>query len=108
MKMRILIALLFSILLASPALAMNELQGQPLSKVEEMGGAHGVIIEKLNDADTATMDAATNARPKPSTIYLLTLGSSVIIALVHEGVLIFSSDPVELERINKMLNRSGA
>lgn len=103
-----LIFLLFAVLFASPAVAMNELQGQPLSRVEEMGAAHGVIIEKLNDADTATMDAATNARPKPSTIYLLTLRSSAIIALVHNGVVIFSSDPVELERINKMLGRSGA
>ncbi len=100
-------ALLVAVLFASPAFAMNELQDQPLSKVEEMGKAHGVIIEKLNDADTATMDAATNARPKPSTVYLLTLRSSVIIALVHDGVVIFSSDPVELERINKMLGRTG-
>lgn len=103
-----LAALLAVVLFASPALAINELQGQPLSKVEEMGKVHGVIIEKLNDADTATMDAATNPRPRPSAIYLFTLGSSVIIALVHQEVVIFSSDPVELATINKMLNRSAA
>lgn len=101
-------ALLLAVLFASPAFAINELQGQPLSKVEEMGKVHGVIIEKLNDADTATMDSRTNPRPKPSMIYLFTLGSSVIIALVHQEAVIFSSDPVELETINKMLSRSGA
>lgn len=101
-----LIAVLF-VLFASPALASNELRGRPLSKIEEMGKPYGVVIEKLNDADTAAMDEATNERPKPSTIYLLTLGSSVIIALVHKGRVIYSSDPVELETVNKMLNRSG-
>lgn len=102
------IVVLLACLFASPALAMNELQGQSLSKVEEMGKPHGVIIEKLNEADTAAMDANTNTRPQPSTIYLLTLGSSVIIALVHDGMVIFSSDPVEVGKINKLLNRTSA
>lgn len=102
-----LAALLLAVLFVTPALAKNELQGQPLSKIEEMGKPHGVTIEKLNDADTAAMDEHTNERPKPSTIYIFTLGSSAIVALVHKGVVIFSSDPVELETINKMLNRSG-
>jgi hypothetical protein len=97
---------LFALLFASPALASNELQGQQFSKVEEMATKHGVNIEKLNDADTATMDAATNSRPKPSMIYLLTLNSSVIIVLVNDGDVIFSSDPVKLEIINKMLQRT--
>jgi len=103
-----LVAVLFALLFASPALAMNELQGQPLSKVEEMGRAHGVVVERLNAADTATLDAAMPERPQPSTIYLLSLRTKVIIALVHDGVVIFSSDPVELENVNKTLNRSGA
>lgn len=103
-----LAALLIAVLFASPALAMNELQGQPLSKVAEMGKAHGVIIEKLNAADTATMDAVTPPRPQPSEIYLLMLKTSVILALVHDGVVIFSSDPVEAEKVNKILGRSGA
>ena len=102
-----LAALLTALLFASPALAMNEFQGQPLSKVEELSKDHGVTIEKLSEADTAAMDARTNPRPQPSMIYLLTLGSSVIITLVHDGVVIFSSDPVEISKINKILNRSG-
>lgn len=106
--MRTIFALLVAVVLASPALATNELLGQPLSKVEEMAKAHGVLVEKLSEADTALMDAGTTRRPKPSDIYLLKLNSSVIIVLVHEGVLIFSSDPVPAEVINKMLNRSGA
>ena len=101
-------ALLFSILLASPALATNELAGQTLAKVEEMAKAHGVTIEKLNDADTATIDAVTPPRPKPSEIYLLWLNGSVILALVHDGVLTFSSDPAPEDKVNKILNRSGA
>jgi hypothetical protein len=106
--MRLIAIALLAWLAASPAHAVNELQGQPLSKIEEMGKLHGVIIERLNDADTAKIDAATNPRPKPSTIYLLTLGSSVMIALVHDGMVIFSSDPIDLATINKMLGRSGA
>lgn len=103
-----LIALLLVLLFTSPAYAMNELQGLPLSKLQDMTKAHGVVIEKLSDADTAMMDAATNPRPKPSMIYLLSLPTSVIIALVRDDVVIFSSDPIEAEKINKMLNRTGA
>ena len=102
-----IIALLF-VLLASPAYAVNELKGQPLSQVDEMAKKHGAAIEKLSDADAATMDAKTDPRPKPSTIYLLTLGHSVIIALVHEDAVIFSSNPIELETINRVLDRTGA
>ena len=102
-----LIAVLF-VLFVSPAYAANEFQGQPFSDVAEMGKKHGVVVEKLNAADTAAMDERVPNRPMPSTIYLLTLGHSVVIALVHDGVVIFSTDPVELEKINKVLNRSGA
>ncbi|MDE5451347.1 hypothetical protein GWE18_00455 [Bradyrhizobium sp. CSA112] len=105
--LRLAIALL-AMLAATPAYAVNELQGQPLSKIEEMGRSHGVIIEKLSAADTAMVDAASPGRPQPSTIYLLTLGSSAMLALVRDGVVIFSSDPVPLEEVNKVLKRSGA
>jgi hypothetical protein len=105
--MKILIAALF-VLFASPVLAANELQGQPLSQIHEMGKKRGVVIEKLNAADTEKADAAAPNRPKPSTIYLLTLNNSVIVALVHEETVIYSSDPVDLEIVNKVLGRSGA
>jgi len=97
---------MISFLFASPALAANEFQGQPFSEIVEMGEKHGVKVEKLNAADTATMDEAVPNRPKPSAIYLLTLGSSVIIALVQDGVVLFSTDPIELGKINKILSRS--
>ena len=106
--MRIIIALLVAVLFAYPALAANELQGHPFSEVVEMGEKHGVKVEKLSVADTATMDEAAPNRPKPSAIYLLTLGSSVIIALVQDGTVIFSTDPIDLTKINKILSRTGA
>jgi len=105
--MRILIILL-AVLFASPALAANELQGQPFSEVVEMAEKHSVKVEKLSAADTATMDGAVPDRPKPSAIYLLTLNSSVIIALVQDGTVIFSTDPIELAKINKILSRTAA
>jgi hypothetical protein len=103
-----LAALLAAVLFASPALAANELQGQPFSEVVEMGEKHGVKVEKLSAADTATMDDAVPNRPKPSAIYLLTLGSSVIMVLVQDGTVIFSTDPIELAKVNKILSRSAA
>ena len=106
--MRIIIALLVAVLFAYPALAANELQGQPFSEVVEMGEKHGVKVEKLSAADTVTMDEAVPNRPRPSAIYLLTLGSSVIIALVQDGTVIFSTDPIELAKINKILSRTDA
>jgi hypothetical protein len=107
--MRVLAATIMLVLFASfPARAANELQGQPFSEVVETGEKHGVKVEKLSAADTATMDEAVPNRPKPSAIYLLTLGSSVIIALVQDGVVIFSTDPIELAKINKILSRSEA
>lgn len=106
--MRLIAIALLALLAAPPAHAVNELQDQPLSKVEEMGRAHGVVIEKLSAPDTATMDAASPGRPQPSTVYLLTLGSSAMIALVRDGVVIFSSDPIPLEEVNKVLKRTGA
>ena len=105
--MKILFAVLF-VLLASPALAANELQGQPFSEVVEMGEKHGVKIEKLSAADTVTMDEAVPNRPKPSAIYLLSLGSSVIMVLAQDGTVIFSTDPAPLEKVNKILGRTGA
>ena len=101
-----LVALL--LLFASPAYAINEFQGQPFSEVVEAGEKHGVKVEKLSAADTVTMDEAVPNRPKPPAVYLLTLGSSVIIALVQDGTVIFSSNPVELEKINKILSRTEA
>ena len=103
-----LATILLALLFASPALAYNELQGETLAKILEMSEKNDVIVEKLNEADTAAMDERTNPRPRPSIIYLLTLGSSVIIALVHNDVVTYSTDPVELEKINKMLGRAGA
>ncbi len=102
-----LIAILF-VLFASPALAANELQGQPFSEVVEMGEKHGVKVEKLSAADTATMDGAIPNRPKPSAIFLLTLNASVIVALVQDGTVIYSTDPIELAKINKILSRTDA
>jgi len=102
-----LIAALF-VLFASPALAANELQGQPFSEVVEAGEKHGVKVEKLTAADTVTMDEAVPNRPRPSAIYLLTLGSSVIMVLVQDGTVIFSTNPIELEKINKILSRTEA
>lgn len=103
-----IILVLLAVLFASPALAINELQGRPFSEVVEMGEKHGVKIEKLSAADTATMDEAIPNRPKPSAIYLLTLGSSVIMALVQDGTVIFSTDPADLAKVNKILSRTGA
>ena len=103
-----LAALLAAILLASPAIAANELQGQPFSEVVEIGEKHGVKVEKLSIADTATMDEAVPNRPKPSAIYLLTLGSSVIMTLVQDGTVIFSTDPIDLAKVNKILSRTAA
>ena len=105
--MKFLIAVLF-VLLASPALAANELQGQPFSEVVEMAEKHGVKVERLTAADTVTMDEAIPNRPKPSAIFLLTLNASVIVALVQDGVVLFSTDPIELAKINKILSRTDA
>jgi hypothetical protein len=106
--MRILFALLIAVLFAFPALAANELQGKPFSEVVEMGEKHGIKIEKLSAPDTVTMDEAVPNRPKPSAIYLLTLGQGVIIALVQDGTIIFSTDPIDLAKVNKILSRTGA
>ncbi len=99
---------LLAVLIASPAYAINELKGQPFSEVVESGQRNGVIIEKLNASDTATLDESLPNRPQPSVIYLLTLGTSAIIVLENEGEVIFSSNPVNLEVINKALHRTGA
>ena len=94
------------LLLASPAAASNELQGQRIEKIEFMATAHGVVIEKLNAADTALLDAVT-PRPMPADIYLLKLKTTVIIALVLDGVVVISTDPIERVKIDKILGRSG-
>ena len=101
-----IIALL--LLLASPAAASNEFAGQPLAKIEFTAGAHGVIVEKLNDADAALMDAATGPRPVPGDIYLLMLKTSVIIVLVQDGIAMVSTNPIERAKIDSILGRSGA
>lgn len=106
--MRLIALALLAILAATPAYAVNELQGQPFSKVEEMGPAHGVVIEKMNASDTAALDAASPGRPQPSTVYLLTLGSSAMIVLVRDGMVIFSSSPTSLDDVNRVLKRTGA
>jgi len=103
-----LFAVLLVVLFASPALAANDFQGQPFSEVVEAGEKHGVKVEQLSSADTATMDAAIPNRPMPSAIYLLTLNASVIIVLVQDGTVIFSTDPIELAKINKILSRTEA
>ena len=100
--------ILLVVLFASPSYGMNDFQGEPLSKIEEMAAKHGVVVEKLSEVDTATLDAVTAPRPKPSMVYLLTLGESVIIVLVNEGVVVYSTNPVELNLINRALGRSGA
>lgn len=102
--LRIAALLLF---LAYPASASNELQGQPLDKIEFMAAAHGVVIEKLNAADTALLDAVI-PRPIPAEIYLLMLKTSVIIALVHDGIVVISTDPIDRKAIDKVLGRTGA
>ena len=107
-----IIAALFLIawmtLFAWTAYASNEFAGQPLAKIEFMAGAHGVIIEKLNDADAALMDAATGQRPVQGDIYLLMLKTSVIIVLVQDGIAMVSTNPIEREKIDRILGRSGA
>jgi len=100
-------ALLFALLFATPTYAMNDLVG-PFSEVVEMSQKHGVVVEKMNEADTAAIDATTPPRPQPSEIYLLTLGSSVILILVRGEEVIFSSNPVELDRVNKILGRTNS
>jgi len=96
------------LLLASPAVASNEFQGQPFARIEFMAEAHGVIIEKLNDADAALMDAATGPRPVQGDIYLLMLRTSVIIVLVQDGIAMVSTNPIERAKIDNILGRSGA
>jgi len=95
---------LLAVLLASPAHAVNDL----FFDVAQTAQKHGVKIEQLNEGDTAALDEALPNRPLPSTIYLLTLGDSVIVVLVVDGDVIFSSNPVALEVINKALHRVGA
>ena len=73
-----------------------------------MATAHGVVIEKLNAADAALMDAATGPRPVPGEIYLLMLKTSVIIVLVHDGIVVVSTNPIERAKIDSILGRSGA
>jgi len=102
-----IIALLF-VLLASPAYAVNDFKGQTFFDVAQTAQKHGVKIEQLNEGDTAALDEALPNRPLPSTIYLLTLGDSVIVCLVVDGDVIFSSNPLALEVINKALHRVGA
>jgi hypothetical protein len=99
---------LLAILFASPAYAVNDFAGQKFSEIEVIAKKHGIIIERLNEGDTAAMDAVVPGRPTPSTVYLLTLTSSVIIVLERDAEVIFSSDPVKLEVINRALGRSGA
>lgn len=96
------------LLLVSPAAASNELRGQQLDRIEFMAAAHGVVVEKLNEADAALLDAATGPRPLPSEIYLLMLKTSVIIALVHDGIVVVSTDPIDRANIDKILGRTGA
>ena len=95
------------LVLVSPAAASNELRGQPLEKIEFMAAAHGITLEKLNAADSALLDAAV-PRPIPSEIYLLMLKTSVIIALVHDGIVVVSTDPIDRANIDKILGRTGA
>ncbi len=102
-----IIALLF-VLIASPAYAVNELQGQPWADVVAMAQRNSVVIEKLNDSDSAALDEALPNRPMPSSIYLLTLQGSVIVVLVRDGEVLFSSPPVNVNVINKALHRVGA
>ena len=107
-----IIAALFLIawmtLAAWTAYASNEFQGQPLAKIEFMAASHGVVIEKLNDADAALMDAATGPRPVQGDIYLLMLKTSVIIVLVQDGIAMVSTNPIERAKIDSILGRSGA
>ncbi len=102
-----LVAFLF-LALTLPAHAVNELAGQPFSDVVEAGKKHGVVVEHLNTSDTAALDEAIPGRPRPSAIHLLTLGAQVIVVLESDGQVIFSSDPVKIEVINKMLSRTAA
>lgn len=101
------ILILFALLFATPAYATNDLMG-PFSDIVEMSAKHGVVVEKMNEADTALIDATTPPRPQPSDIYLLTLGSSVILLLVRDNEVIFSSNPVELDLVNKILGRTNS
>ena len=76
--------------------------------IVETAQKHGVIIEHLSPADTATLDEALPNRPRPSSIHFLTLGASVIVVLVQDGVVILSTDPIELAQIKKILRRTDA
>jgi hypothetical protein len=104
--MRFIIAAILVVLFFSHADAANEFRG---TAIERLINDERVHVEKLNDADAATMDTATSPRPIPnSDIYLVTLGDSVIIALVVDGTIQISTNPIKLEIINKILNRTGA
>ncbi len=105
--MKIIIALL-CILFASPALAVNELSGHPLAELQEAATKHGAIFEQLNDADAAAMDVAMPGRPMPSVIYLVKMGESAWLILERDGEIIFSSDPVLIHLVNKILGRTEA
>lgn len=107
--MRIIALALLALLAASPAYAINEFQWRSIEDVSEQGKSHGMVVEKLSDADAAKVDAAAGPRPvQESSIYLLTLDQQVVIALVVDGTIVFSTQIFKLETINKILQRNEA
>ena len=108
--MRFFIALLFALLVSAPAQAFNEFQGSNIQDVVEKTQKHGVTVEKLTKADVAKFEEATGPRPvADSDIYVLTLRSEVIVLLVvADGTIAFSSSPLPLAQFNKTLDRSNA
>ncbi len=108
--MRFIAAILFALALSTPAMAANELQGSTVEEFAAKAKTHGITVEKLNDADSAMLDAAIGPRPFPDTdIYIVTLRDQVIVVLAkHDGEIVFNSSPQKLEILNRVLGRTGA
>ena len=103
-----LAVILLALLCFSPAKAANELQGAPIAELTENAAKHGVLVVKLNDAETAKMDAA-QARPIADTeIYLMTKDDSCVLMLIKDGVVVLNTAPKPVQAINNLLGRVGA
>jgi hypothetical protein len=104
--MRFVIAAICAVLFFSPVKAANELKGV---SIEVLSDDSRISVEALNEADSATMDAATGPRPvEGAAVYLIKHGDYCIIALVVAGTIQVSTNPMKLEIINKILKRTDA
>jgi len=107
--MRFLALILLALCIATPAKAVNELQGHSLQEVMDITKAHGATAEKLSEADAATLDKVLGPRPVPNAdLYVLRLNDSAIIMLVVDATVVFSSAVVPASALDKVLERTGA